>query len=223
MKIFMQTNRPYATFNKYSRRVAAGLAFLLVSGCTTTDKAPIDLIQTSKIAEFATQDPIELLVIGKRAYNSKRFDLAERALLESIKLSPTVIDSHLYLGNVYFLTDRYELSRNQYAKALQLDKSNLIASNNTMLIDLRQSERSLGILENVLQVHSKDYEHVQNLLTAIQMFLKPGQRTEKTISDDNRAFLIEKSELKKPELISTEKLIAETASNAILADDGSSE
>jgi len=211
------------TFNQYSRRVAAGLAFVLISGCTTTDKAPIDLIQTSKIAEFATQDPIELLVIGKRAYNSKRFDLAERALLESIKLSPTVIDSHLYLGNIYFLSDRYVLSRAQYAKALHLDKSNLIASNNTMLIDLRQSERSLGLLESVLQVHSKDYEHVQSLLTAIQIFLKPGQKDEKAISDDNRATLIEKSELKESELISTDNLTAETVSNAILADDGSSE
>jgi len=203
--MIMHNIRAPMPIKQYLRRIAAGLVFLLISGCTTADKASVHLAPTSNIAEFATQDPIELLVIGKRAYNSKHFDLAERALLESIKLSPTVIDAHLYLGNLYFLSDRYALSREQYAKALQLDKSNLIASNNIMLIDLRQSEKSLGLLENVLQQHSKDYDHVQSLLTAIQTFLKPGQKTEK------------------PELINSEGLSAQRVSSEAVADDGSSE
>lgn len=218
MKIIIKKNRTPVALKQYQRRLAAGLLFLFVTGCTTVEKAPINPIPTSKIAEFATQDPIELLVIGKRAYNSKRFDLAERALLESIKLSPTVIDAHLYLGNLYFLTDQYVLSRDQYAKALLLDKSNLIAGNNTMLIDLRQSEKSLGLLENILQVHSKDYEHVQSLLTAIRVFLKPGHNAEKVGADDNRATMIEKSKL-----IRTENLTTDTASSAAIVDDSNSE
>ncbi|MBL4673110.1 MAG: tetratricopeptide repeat protein [Arenicella sp.] len=219
----MQKKRTLVAFKQYPRRVAASVLFLFITGCATVDNAPINPIPTSKIAEFATQDPIELLVIGKRAYNSKRFDLAERALLESIKLSPSVIDAHLYLGNLYFLSDRYDLSRDQYAKALRLNKSNLIATNNTMLIDLRQAEKSLGLLENVLQVHSKDYEHVQSLLAAIQVFLKPGQKAVKSVTDDNRATLIEKSALQKSELTRSGNLTAETVSSAAMVDDGISE
>lgn len=132
-------------------------------------------LSTNEIAALSqTEDPLQLLVIGKSALKESNFALAEAALRKSSILSPTIIDAHLFLGNLYFLTDRFQDSRSEYQKALTLEPQNIVARNNMMLIDLRQAQLSIRSLKNTLSFGNKADTELDKLESAILAYLNPS-------------------------------------------------
>jgi len=150
---------------KYLTCVFALLAF---SGCVSTTnnlnarQGGIGIVQN--------YDAIQYLLTGKKQYLAGDLEMAELSLKRSVSISKSVTDAHLYLGNIYFRQERFSKSQEQFEKALKIDSNNVLARYNLMLITLRETDKQLAALSNILQENKTPSPKISDFRAAISQF-----------------------------------------------------
>lgn len=128
-------------FNKKLPLVAAVL--VLVSGCSTTTKAP-------KSSEGATPRAMQDYHKALDLMQAERFDEAELALLRVALDHPDYAGPYVNLGILYARNDRTEKAENAFLEAVKLNPKNAVAYNQLGILYRKQ-----GRFEDADQAYTK--------------------------------------------------------------------
>ena len=110
-------------------------AFLFLMSCTSKNTNPAN----EKEIAIATQR------LGEEYYNTGKYTIALKNLLEAHKTIPNDPYLHNSLGLVYLAKDRYDLAENHFKKALDFKPDYINAKNNLGAAYLKQKKWNLAI------------------------------------------------------------------------------
>ncbi len=160
------------------RRVCFLIFIMLILGAC----APTKNIKPNKEKEIA----MATLQQGIEFYNTGKYIMSLKKLLEAEKTIPDNADLHNTLALVYFARDRYELSLTHFQKAISLNPEFIEAKNNLGAVYLKtqQWDKAIPLFEEVSQsllyatpeVPTANlgwaYYHQRNYAKAKEYFLK---------------------------------------------------
>ena len=113
---------------------------------------------------FATQgdSPTVLYLLGMADYSRGAYPEAVNHLNQSLKLAPTTVDAHFYLGATYFKLRNFPAAVTEWKLAQQLDSSSFpaIFATGCLLLDQHEAESALPFLEHAytLKPHDADVQ-----------------------------------------------------------------
>ncbi len=121
------------------------LAFIVfMSGCVTSSK-------TNEQAALHLQLAVSLI-------QKENYPLALQELLTSQELDPNNAGTQSYLGFVYFIRERFDLSEKHYRRAVELNPKFTDAKNNLARVYIETSQNALA--EKTLKEVLTDYTYV---------------------------------------------------------------
>ncbi len=103
-------------------------ALLTLAGFAVTPEQNAELeSRVEKLRTSSGNSAVYQLVTGIISLKQKKYDEAERALKEALKLNPKSPFIHATLGNFYFMRGNAEAAREEYLKQLETDPKDLFA------------------------------------------------------------------------------------------------